>query len=172
MDVRTYAASKEVSVQAVYNQLKRHKELFEGHISKEKGVTQLDDEAIAALDKIIKPDIKPVGVLDAESTAQIKRLSEENAELYRRNAELYQKLDAAKDQIISLTAQNSRLTVQAEQQALKIEQNGLSAQEATARIQQAEERAASAEKRVAALEQEKSDAQAKASEKRWWQFWK
>ena len=107
--VKDYAERRGVSTQAIYKQLKVHKEALDGHVLKENGKTMLDDYAVEYLNGNVKEN--PLILVDAELQEELERLRE-------RETELLDKLDKKNDLIITMQHQIGQL--QLENQQLKL----------------------------------------------------
>ncbi len=84
MTVKEYAKLNNKTPQAIYQLMKRHekaKELSNKHVTKDDGLTILDDIAIEFLDSRIKAKPVATAVLDTETMEELKKLRTENQTL-------------------------------------------------------------------------------------------
>lgn len=129
--VKQYAESRNKSVQAVYQAMKRknNKVLLEGHVKREDGATWLDNEAVRILDEgrsqqaivVVPPDmeleLKRIEIQAQETIDRIKRelqqeifeLKEEKDELKEEKRELKEEKRELKEEKRELNEENKEL---------------------------------------------------------------
>lgn len=88
--IKEYAENHGVTIQAVYQQLKRkqNKEFLDSHIQKISGIKYLDDEAVDFLES--KRDNSPTVIIQTEDRVLLDQLESENKNLLLKIAELHE----------------------------------------------------------------------------------
>lgn len=109
--IKEYAERRGVSTQAIYKQLKVHKEALDGHIIKENGKTMLDDFAVEYLNGNVKEN--PLILVDAELQEELDRLRRRETELLDELNNKNNQLLMMKDQMIQLQLENQQLKLAA-----------------------------------------------------------
>ena len=79
ISLKEYAKNKNISYEAVRQQVNRYKGELKGHISKVERTQYLDSFAVEFLDS--KRAVNPVVIMETNKDAEIKRLEEENKAL-------------------------------------------------------------------------------------------
>ncbi len=114
ISVKDYAKSHGVTIQAVYQQMKRknNKEFIDQHTQKIDGVKYLDSEAVAFLEA--KKENTPVVVVQQDKDEEIERLKEENRLLMSKIAGLQDALLQEKGKVEQLKDEKIILLEKAE----------------------------------------------------------
>lgn len=107
VSIAEYAKQKQVSYQAVNQQIKRYQKELKGHIHKQGKSRFLDDEAVEFLNQKRKEN--PVTVVQEGRTERITELEDQVKVLTARIVELQDRLIQSKDTIEQLQADNIRL---------------------------------------------------------------
>lgn len=107
VSIAEYAKQKQVSYQAVNQQIKRYQKELKGHIHKQGKARFLDDEAVEFLNQKRKEN--PVTVVQEGRTERITELEDQVKVLTARIVELQDRLIQSKDTIEQLQADNIRL---------------------------------------------------------------
>lgn len=97
LSLKEYAAARNVSYEAVRKQVKRYKNELEGHVIQDNRTQYLDDEAVAFLDE--KRNKNPIIVMEADKSAELDELREENRLLHLKVEQLQDALLAEKDAV-------------------------------------------------------------------------
>lgn len=119
LSIKDYAAQKGISTQAVYKQLKIHKENLEGHVLKEAGKRMLDDYAVDYLNK--RTQENPVYLLDQDIKNELERLKTREIELLKKLETKNDELNAKSNLIIQLQQQNNQLLLENKEKDKQIE---------------------------------------------------
>lgn len=139
ISLKDYAKQKNISYEAVRQQIVRYASDLEGHIIKDGRQQFLDNEAVAFLDAKRKKN--PVAIYQLEKDDEIERLENENKDLLL-------KLSAVQDQLIKSQEEYRQLSDKAAKVAL------LEADNEAARA-----RAAEAERRADVADRERREAE-------------
>lgn len=107
LSISEYAKQKQISYQAVNQQIKRCQKELKGHIIKKGKTRFLDDEAIEFLNQKRKEN--PVTVVQEGRTERIEELQEQVKVLTARIVDLQDRLIRSKDTIEQLQADNIKL---------------------------------------------------------------
>lgn len=129
ISLKDYATMRNVSYEAVRQQVVRYSEELGEHIVRDGRQQFLDEEAVSFLD--YKRQKNPVTIIQVSKDEEIERLKEENENLQR-------KVTAQANRIAELAdwkAENALLIARAEQQTLLLEEKTKSA--VTAAVQEA-----------------------------------
>lgn len=105
--IKQYAKDKNVTYEAVRQQVVRYKKELDGHVFKEKRTQYLDDYAIEFLDN--KRAENPVVILESGKDEEIERLSKENKLLLLKITELQDMLLREKDNVKMLQQEKIEL---------------------------------------------------------------
>lgn len=110
MTIKDFAKSRGVSYEAVRRQVQkyRNEEELEGHVIRNKGVTYLDEVAVAFLSE--KRRQSPLVVVHEDQNEQIEEKDRQIEEKNRQIEELRNRLDILRDELA--TAQNKRFELQ------------------------------------------------------------
>lgn len=119
LSIKDYADKKGISTQAVYKQLKIHKEQLEGHIITESGKRLLDDFAVDYLDK--RTQENPVYVMDQQMKAENERLKAREIELLAKLDAKNDELNAKSNAIIQLQQKINQLVIENREKDKEIE---------------------------------------------------
>ena len=121
--VKQYAEMRDISVQAVYQAMKRpkNKVLLDGHIKKEAGSTWLDDEAVRILDEgrnqqtimVVPPDMEfEIEKIKVQAEEKINRMQLVITDLQTEKDEL-------KDEVIKLNSELKEVYKEASERSEK-----------------------------------------------------
>ena len=104
--IKEYAETHGVTIQAVYQQLKRkqYKDFLNQHIEKINGVTYLDPEAVAFLES--KRENSPSVIIRTAEHEVIEQLTQENKNLLIKVAQLQEVVIAKSEKIEQLQEAN------------------------------------------------------------------
>ncbi len=120
VSIRDYADSKNISYEAVRQQVKRYQNDLVGHIQKIGRRQYLDDDAVAFLDEKRKEN--PIILMQADKDDEIRRLQDENKALLIKIAELQDALLKEKDEVKLLQTEKIALLDTQKKQAEQIEE--------------------------------------------------
>lgn len=107
VSIAEYAKEKQISYQAVNQQIKRYQKELKGHIQKKGKTRFLDDEAVEFLNQKRKDN--PVTVVQEGRVERITELEDQVKVLTARIVDLQDRLIKTKDTIEQLQADNIRL---------------------------------------------------------------
>ena len=107
VSIAEYAKQKQISYQAVNQQIKRYQKELKGHISKQGKTRFLDDEAVEFLNQKRKEN--PVTIVQDGRTERIDELEEQVRMLTAKIVDLQDRLIKSKDTIEQLQADNIKL---------------------------------------------------------------
>lgn len=107
VSIAEYAKQKQISYQAVNQQIKRYQKELKGHIQKQGKTRFLDDEAVEFLNQKRKEN--PVTVVHEGRTERITELEDQVKLLTAKVVELQDRLIQSKDTIEQLQADNIKL---------------------------------------------------------------
>ena len=119
VSIAEYAKEKQISYQAVNQQIKRYQKELKGHIQKKGKTRFLDDEAVEFLNQKRKDN--PVTVVQEGRVERITELEDQVKVLTARIVDLQDRLIKTKDTIEQLQADNIKLLTAAAAQGAKAE---------------------------------------------------
>lgn len=93
--IKDYAKSRNITYEAVRKQVIRYATELDGHTTKEKRTTYLDDYAVEFLDEKRKGN--PIVILETSKDEEIERLQNENKALLLKITTLQEELNHEKD---------------------------------------------------------------------------
>ena len=100
ISIKDYAKQKNISYEAVRQQVVRYKRELDGHLIKDGRQQFLDEEAVAFLDA--KRQKNPVAIIQMDKDERIEKLEEENKTLLQRVALVQDELLKEKDKVQTL----------------------------------------------------------------------
>lgn len=177
--IKQYAESRNKSVQAVYQQIKRKENSvrLDGHIHisrvGNKDTKFLDDVAVEILDESSQKSVQIIE--QTNDKEKIEELEKENKDLLTRYAALNDKFNVYRDRLEELTEKYHQLELENTNMKMLLEVKQDQDEEPTVVVEPTEDVTATEVVEVSEVEQDQAvqdQEQVVQPKKKWWQFWK